>query len=105
MYLCFDRICLHKPVTSRPANSERYIVCEGAGPLKDAVFKYMLAVNRSLNKTFRNEATKEDVVSVVPLNVLTEDESFFNYIVKSNETFGTAQVLNLKKIQAFATNP
>jgi 23S rRNA U2552 (ribose-2'-O)-methylase RlmE/FtsJ len=23
LYLCFDRICIHKPVTSRPANSER----------------------------------------------------------------------------------
>lgn len=105
MYLCFDRICLHKPVTSRPANSERYIVCESAGPLKDTVFKYMLAVNRTLNKTFRDESIKDDVVSIVPLNVLKEDEGFFNYIVKSNETFGKAQVLNLKKIQAFATNP
>lgn len=25
MYLCFDRISIHKPVTSRPANSERYV--------------------------------------------------------------------------------
>lgn len=29
MYMCYDQICLHKPHTSRPANSERYIICKG----------------------------------------------------------------------------
>jgi 23S rRNA U2552 (ribose-2'-O)-methylase RlmE/FtsJ len=26
---CFERICLFKPVTSRPANAERYLICWG----------------------------------------------------------------------------
>ena len=25
LYRCFDEVCIFKPVTSRPANSERYI--------------------------------------------------------------------------------
>jgi len=26
LYRCFERVCLFKPVTSRPANSERYFI-------------------------------------------------------------------------------
>ena len=25
LYRCFEKVCLFKPVTSRPANSERYV--------------------------------------------------------------------------------
>ena len=26
LYLCFDRLCIHKPVPRRPANSERFVI-------------------------------------------------------------------------------
>ena len=29
LYRCFERICIIKPVTSRPANSERWDMCVG----------------------------------------------------------------------------
>jgi cap1 methyltransferase len=28
MYRAFERVAIHKPNTSRPANSERYIICK-----------------------------------------------------------------------------
>lgn len=39
------------------------------------------------------------------MDVMTNDDRFFNYICDSNEKMGKIQALNLKKIQAFATNP
>ena len=41
----------------------------------------------------------------MPMDVMTNDDRFFNYICDSNEKMGKIQALNLKKIQAFATNP
>ena len=84
-----------------------------------------------LIKTFRNESSDNDVVSIVPLEIMKNDENFFDYLFNSNEKYifiiwrirndrknlskniliflyefslGKIQVLNLKKIQAFATN-
>ena len=39
------------------------------------------------------------------MDVMTNDDQFFNYIYESNEKLGQIQVLNLKKIRDFATNP
>jgi cap1 methyltransferase len=78
MYLCFDRICIHKPVTSRPANSERYIICESANSNKTIIVDYLTQVNDSLNETFRDETSDLDVVSIVPLNIL---KSIFIFMI------------------------
>lgn len=104
MYLCFERICIHKPVTSRPANSERYIICEGAKDSKNVICDYLFDINETLNKTFRDEKSSYDVETIVPISVMKNDEEFFKYIYNSNETIGKVQCLNLTKIQAFATN-
>lgn len=104
LYLCFDRVCVHKPVTSRPANSERYIVCEGAQESKATIQEYLHIINNNLNEHFRNEASSSDVTHIVSLSVLKSDENFFKYIKESNEKIGKIQCVNLKKIQAFASN-
>ena len=28
-YMCFHSVAIYKPITSRPANSERYLICRG----------------------------------------------------------------------------
>lgn len=45
LYCCFERVCLFKPITSRPANSERYVVCKGLKVGIDDVRDYLFAVN------------------------------------------------------------
>jgi cap1 methyltransferase len=86
MYLCFDSISIHKPVTSRPANSERYIICKGAiADVKDLVHDYLFSVNETLSKTFRNQNNDEDVVTVVPTEIIKDDLTFYDYIFNSNE--------------------
>lgn len=104
LYLCFERICIHKPVTSRPANSERYIICEGARENRHIVRDYFHQINNDLNEYFRNDKSDLDVNTIVPLDILKNDKNFFNYIKDSNEKIGNIQIHNLIKIRTFAAN-
>merc|ERR1719445_1935025 len=49
MYRSFQVVSIHKPNTSRPANSERYIICKWKRPDSDNVRHYMLETNQRLN--------------------------------------------------------
>lgn len=102
LYLCFDRISLFKPVTSRPANSERYIVCRGLKPGSDAVREYMFKVNLKLNQ-LRNSDT--DVTDVVPLHIIKDDTDFYQFMVNSNESLCAVQIKALAKIHAYVIDP
>ncbi|OCT79566.1 cap-specific mRNA (nucleoside-2'-O-)-methyltransferase 1-like isoform X1 [Xenopus laevis] len=98
LYCCFERVCLFKPLTSRPANSERYVVCRGLKEGIDDVRNYMFTVNCRLNH-LRN--SDQDVSLVVPLVVLKGDRQFYDYMVRSNESHCEVQIKALAKIHAF----
>ncbi|KAK2113877.1 Cap-specific mRNA (nucleoside-2'-O-)-methyltransferase 1 [Saguinus oedipus] len=78
LYFRFERVCLFKPITSRPANSERYVVCKGLKVGIDDVRDYLFAVNIKLNQ-LRN--TDSDVNLVVPLEVIKGDHEFTDYMI------------------------
>ncbi|KAI0211494.1 Cap-specific mRNA (nucleoside-2'-O-)-methyltransferase 1 [Lamellibrachia satsuma] len=103
MYRAFDQVSIFKPVTSRPANSERYIICKGlrsdAGPIE----QYMFDLNERFEK-LGSVLSENDLVQVVPLELLHGDDNFFEYILTSNERLGHTQVIGLSKIQAFCKN-
>ncbi|CAF0741182.1 unnamed protein product [Adineta steineri] len=104
MYRTFDKISIHKPVTSRPANSERYIICKGLrGDVRDIVRAYMYEINALQNK-YGIDSESNDVESIVPMDILKGNESFNEYIRKSNDEMGEHQIRNLKKIRAFVSN-
>ncbi|CAF0750530.1 unnamed protein product [Adineta steineri] len=104
MYRTFDKISIHKPVTSRPANSERYIICKGLrGDVRDIVRAYMYEINALQNK-YGIDSESNDVESIVPMDILKGNESFNEYIRKSNDDMGEHQIRNLKKIRAFVSN-
>ncbi|XP_041107011.1 cap-specific mRNA (nucleoside-2'-O-)-methyltransferase 1-like [Polyodon spathula] len=98
LHCCFERISLFKPVTSRPANSERYVVCRGLKPGIDAVREYLFAVNLKLNHL---KNTEKDVNLVVPLDILKGDTEFYEYMIHSNESHCAVQIKALAKIRAF----
>lgn len=51
MYACYEKVSIHKPHTSRPANSERYIVCKGLRPEPaKKVREYLKRVNLKLEE-------------------------------------------------------
>uniref|UniRef100_A0A3Q2HAL5 Cap-specific mRNA (nucleoside-2'-O-)-methyltransferase 1 n=1 Tax=Equus caballus TaxID=9796 RepID=A0A3Q2HAL5_HORSE len=98
LYCCFERVCLFKPITSRPANSERYVVCKGLKVGIDDVRDYLFSVNIKLNQ-LRN--TDSDVNLVVPLDVIKGDHEFTDYMIRSNESHCSLQIKALAKIHAF----
>lgn len=100
MYKCFQKVCIMKPNTSRPANSERYLVCKWKKPNTDAIQKHLFEVNMHLNQRL-TQSDYEDIRSLVPLDVLREDTGFFEYIVNSNNRIGENQVVGLLKIAAY----
>uniref|UniRef100_A0A452TY68 Cap-specific mRNA (nucleoside-2'-O-)-methyltransferase 1 n=1 Tax=Ursus maritimus TaxID=29073 RepID=A0A452TY68_URSMA len=98
LYCCFERVCLFKPLTSRPANSERYVVCKGLKVGIDDVRDYLFSVNIKLNQLHN---TDSDVNLVVPLEVIKGDHEFTDYMIRSNESHCSLQIKALAKIHAF----
>nr|CDP93401.1 Bm6757, isoform b [Brugia malayi] len=103
MYIVFERISIHKPNTSRPANSERYIVCDN--PLAcyiSEVKKYMTKINIELDRFW--ETKVRDVIEVVPENMIYSDKIFMAYILEHNERTIKRQISYLNKYRIFAQN-
>ncbi|XP_074167145.1 cap-specific mRNA (nucleoside-2'-O-)-methyltransferase 1 isoform X3 [Sminthopsis crassicaudata] len=98
LYTCFERVSLFKPVTSRPANSERYVVCKSLKSGIDDVREYLFKVNNRLNQLQKSEL---DVNLVVPLDVIKGDPEFTDYMIRSNESHCSSQIKALAKIYAF----
>lgn len=99
MYRSFVKISIHKPNTSRPANSERYIICKWKRGDCDAIRKYMFDINEELWKL--GTTSNEDVTQCVPLEIIFKDKKFYKYILDSNNRLGERQIVNLTKIAAF----
>uniref|UniRef100_A0A915PVM5 Cap-specific mRNA (nucleoside-2'-O-)-methyltransferase 1 n=1 Tax=Setaria digitata TaxID=48799 RepID=A0A915PVM5_9BILA len=103
MYIVFERISIHKPNTSRPANSERYIVCDN--PLEcyvSEVKKYMTKINNELDRLSKTKT--RDIVEVVPEKMIQLDKNFMAYVLQHNERTAQRQISYLNKYRIFAQN-
>nr|CAD7569117.1 unnamed protein product [Timema californicum] len=98
MYKAFRKISIHKPNTSRPANSERYIICKWKRSDSTAIKEHLINIHEQLQECRK---IAKDITEVVPISVLNEDRVFFDYIVTSNNSIGEKQVIGLVKIAAF----
>ncbi|XP_064485017.1 cap-specific mRNA (nucleoside-2'-O-)-methyltransferase 1-like [Ornithodoros turicata] len=103
MYRAFRHVCIFKPNTSRPANSERYIVCKWRRQDTKDIQDYMYELCCRFEK-ISSVTSDDDITDVVPLEILNDDQDFFKYIKDSNEELGRLQVVHLSKIKAFAQN-
>ncbi|KAI4487617.1 hypothetical protein M0804_005766 [Polistes exclamans] len=97
IYRCFDEVCIFKPNTSRPANSERYLICKGKRHDTNDIVKYLFYANKILLKGDVNK----DVIELVPLKELEIEKEFVQYLRKSNNNLGRKQIVGLLKIAAF----
>ena len=105
MYRAFDHVSIHKPNTSRPANSERYIICKGKRPQFEAIRDYLFETNCRLNELGFSQLGKTnsniDVIEIVPMSILFGDKEFVEYMCQSNDIIGERQIVSLVKIRAF----
>ena len=100
MYRSFAKITIFKPNSSRPANSERYLVCRGKLANVQDTADYLTRANLVL---LENDKSK-DVLELVPYDVISDDTVFMDFIKESNEMIAKGQIVALLKIAAFAEN-
>lgn len=88
LYRHFEYFSIIKPVTSRPANSERYVVCKNFLEQKPNVIDYLFRVNSN----FDTKDDSDDIIKVVDMKLVFSDKKFLNYIRESNLAIITEQV-------------
>lgn len=96
MYRCFEEVCIFKPNSSRPANSERYLICKGKRSGTEGVLQHLKQVNEFLLKDEKN-----DVLQLVSFEELEGEKQFLQYLRESNNSLGKKQVIALRKLAAF----
>jgi cap1 methyltransferase len=84
LYLLFDKICIVKPSTSRPANSEKYIICKGFEGDVDTVSKLFGFIGKT--HEFINKERMET--------------HFISYIEHINYTMTQAQIKAINNLVA-----
>eukprot|EP00727_Mastigamoeba_balamuthi_P003481 m51a1_g1313 hypothetical protein (1115) ;mRNA; f:218276-221752 len=112
MYMSFDRVSVVKPVTSRPANSERYLVCCGLRERSPrAAIDHLLRVNAELERLGDNpgdpsppDLGSDDVITVVPDECIAQSE-FAGYIRRTNERLARLQVEALQDLWRHIEDP
>uniref|UniRef100_A0AC35TGK7 Cap-specific mRNA (nucleoside-2'-O-)-methyltransferase 1 n=1 Tax=Rhabditophanes sp. KR3021 TaxID=114890 RepID=A0AC35TGK7_9BILA len=131
MYLAYEKVSIHKPHTSRPANSERYLVCSNLSEWGHTHIKeYLMLINKKLDvfekktrdakkvnpKRFKGnngfvipnteaeDHQEEDLYEIVPEEMMLDDEQFQEYVFHSNEHIGQRQIYYLAKYRDYAAD-
>jgi cap1 methyltransferase len=100
----FRKVSIFKPLTSRPANSERYFVCHDIIDCKEArrLGEHLLNVLELMKEM---EPTELEISHIVPLDVINADKEFVEYMTRLNEFFAEKQVRSLQKIADYVRHP
>lgn len=94
VYRHFDRSCIYKPHTSRPANSERFLVAEGFRSINPAVVEHLFTANDVVNSfksvagiAINQQMVKRtgDVVRLLRPGTADADKLFVEFLRHSNK--------------------
>ncbi|XP_058467287.1 cap-specific mRNA (nucleoside-2'-O-)-methyltransferase 1-like [Malaya genurostris] len=94
---CYSKVSIVKPVTSRPANSERYVICQKRLNRDQAFSDYLFSINRVL---WDHKHLGYDIQHIVSEDVIKNDTSFLRFIRNSNDCFARCQIKGLKMLIA-----
>lgn len=111
--LCFESLTLYKPVSSRPANSERYLVCKNFA--KDDTCKRVASDMFRLADALEKSPLPEDAsIDASPAYATTmqryrdglaNDAAFREYLRERIETMAMLQITHLKRIFVYVNDP
>lgn len=96
LYQLFDEVCITKPLSSRPANAERYIICKGLVHEKPTQLVQLLMKAIDTNTT---------AINIVSRQYLEKDEDFIDYVKMRNIRFAMKQTEALEQMDQFIKNP
>ncbi|KAI9273591.1 FtsJ-like methyltransferase-domain-containing protein [Sporodiniella umbellata] len=97
LYQLFEEVAITKPFSSRPANSERYIVCRGLlYPHPTLLIQSLSNIAASMN---------DEQTQFIPQTILEDDEEFLDYVKMRNLRLITQQIEALEDFETFIRNP
>ncbi|TPX32633.1 hypothetical protein SmJEL517_g04277 [Synchytrium microbalum] len=123
LHYYFERICIIKPYSSRPGNSERFVVCKGLKERRPVLaINHLLKVNRRMielsaaqdsstsdsNFTVYKDQIElgfEHVSQLVDSDVLVKDKPFMDYLEGRNDMIATKQAKALEELIKYAGDP
>lgn len=89
----YTQVFITKPLTSRPSNSERYIICKGFKGIDDKVIKVMEELLESINT---NESSGMFLASILPGYEI--DTNTKNIVNLSSITLSNTQHISINKM-------
>ena len=105
MFQQFEEVIIYKPSTSRPANSERYIICKNYNPISSQTILELINILNLWNKIdAQNQNTKyhqikiEQIIDIEPNTKLFDNYTYFvNQLNAINTTFEKKQTHNIRQ--------
>lgn len=91
----YGKVSIVKPASSRPANSERYLVCQNRLNRESLFARYLMSINQVL---WENKHCDHDIIHLVSPKTMQEDTDFYNFIRNSNEDLARKQIAGLKAL-------
>jgi len=109
MYVSFDLVTIHKPNSSRPANSERYLICKLKREGTHVILEYLQECHKML-WDFSQSKKMEDkglhIMDLVPLQLLSRmQHPFCHFIMSSNNYIARKQIRIIREMIKYAKNP
>jgi len=92
LYQNYEKIMIVKPFSSRPANSERYIICKGLRKRQPQIVNYLFDANIKLSN-------RENIKSLVDCATMEKDEKFAKYMTETNNAIAKSQLNSLQRIK------
>ncbi|OHT17413.1 FtsJ-like methyltransferase family protein [Tritrichomonas foetus] len=97
---CFEKFCIVKPYTSRPANSERYVVFLKLNRDPSDVINVLAKANETFQEFERTRGNTFDIMSLFPIEKIPS--YFGQYLKKSNEELVRSQTDGVDEFLCYA---
>jgi hypothetical protein len=97
----FEKMAIVKPLTSRPANSERYIICMGLRERRPPLAQYLLHVNTFLDDDDESVRARGNCHVRRIVRPESVPASWTNYVKRMNLRIGEAQAHALEETMRF----
>jgi 23S rRNA U2552 (ribose-2'-O)-methylase RlmE/FtsJ len=88
----YNTVTLTKPFTSRPANSEKYLVCQGFKGISPILLKKLHIIVKSWSLI---DSRGEIIYRIMEMDSIPEE--FINKVLEYNTNYFNQQVLNIEK--------
>jgi len=109
MYLSFDLVTIHKPNTSRPANSERYLICKLKREGTQTTLEYLRECHKVLWDLSQSEKPEDNglhIMDLVSAHLLSRmQHPFCQFIMKSNNDIASKQIRSVREMLKYAEDP